>query len=216
MVTGAAETSRTERKIAEFWFDPVCPWAWITSRWMLEVEQVRPVTVRWNVMSLAVLNGKPDGSDPKEPADTGWGPVRIAIAAAEQARERGDDVSEVLGRYYTAIGTLLHHDKRAREEATYVEALRNAGLDEDLVAAVSTTEFDDALRRSHHAGIDQVGMDVGTPVISVAGTAFFGPVVTPIPRAEAAGKLWDGVVLVAQTDGFFELKRTRDREPSFS
>ena len=95
------------------------------------------------------------------------------------------------------------------------EALAEVGLPASLVDYASSDELDEALRASHAAGISQVGQDVGTPVISVNGTAFFGPVVSPSPKGEAAGKLWDGVLLVASTPGFFELKRTRTADPIF-
>lgn len=205
-----------ERVVADFWFDPSCPWAWITSRWLLEVEQVRPVTARWNVMSLGYLNsGRELPKDYAEKMDSSWAPVRIAIAAAERAEAAGADRSAALGRYYTELGTRLHNQKLPRDRETYVAALEAADLPAELVDAGESTEFDEALKKSHHAGMDQVGYEVGTPVISVEGAAFFGPVVTPIPRGEDAGKLWDGVLLVARTDGFFEIKRTRDRSPSF-
>ncbi|GAA2758586.1 DsbA family protein [Actinopolymorpha rutila] len=205
-----------QRETADFWFDPICPWAWITSRWMLEVEQVRPVRTRWHVMSLAVLNsGRDLSEDYKKSMDTSWGPVRIAIAAEQRAEQEGADVNEVLGSLYTELGTRFHHEKKPRERATYKEALEAAGLPADLVEAAESTDYDEALRKSHAEGMDQVGYEVGTPVISVAGSAFFGPVVSPIPRGEDAGRLWDGVRLVAGTDGFFELKRSRTRGPVF-
>src|SRR5690606_18794885 len=125
---GVRSTMAEQREVADFWFDPICPWAWITSRWMLEVEKVRPVTTRWHVMSLAVLNeGRDLPEDYKKGLENSWGPVRIAIAAAERAKAAGEDESEVLGRYYTAIGTLFHHEKRPREKETYVAALEAAG-----------------------------------------------------------------------------------------
>jgi len=195
----------------DFWFDPICPWAWITSRWMLEVEQLRPVKVRWHVMSLSVLNeDKPDLSDRyRELLKTGWGPVRVCIAAEQKSG------TEVLGALYTALGTRFHHEKAPRDRATIEAALAEAGLPADLADAMDSTEYDETLRASHKDGMDRVGYEVGTPVISVDGTSFFGPVVTPIPRGDAAARLWDGVLLVAKTDGFFELKRSRTRDPVF-
>jgi 2-hydroxychromene-2-carboxylate isomerase len=195
---------------ADFWFDPVCPWAWIASRWMLEVEQVRDAETRWHVMSLAVLNeGRDMPDDYRKAMEAAWGPVRVCVAAEEQ---HGADV--LLG-LYTALGTRFHHEKLPKDRETVAAALAEAGLPAGLVEAMDDGRLDDAVRASHHAGMDPVGMDVGTPVIHVEGVAFFGPVVTPTPRGEAAGRLWDGVRLVAATDGFYELKRTRDRPPIF-
>ena len=196
---------------ADFWFDPICPWAWMSSRWMLEVEQVRDVTVRWHVMSLAYLNeGRDLPEDYRELMAQAWGPVRVVIAAAAA---HGDDVVLPL---YTALGERFHLQARPKDRATVEDALAEVGLPTTLADAMTSTEFDEALKKSHHAGMDQVGMDVGTPVISVEGVAFFGPVVSPTPRGEAAGRLWDGVLLVAGTDGFFELKRSRTRDPIFT
>jgi hypothetical protein len=195
----------------DFWFDPLCPWAWITSRWILEVEKVRPVAARWHVMSLAVLNEKKDDiSDRyKELMKQAWGPVRVCVAAEQKF---GSDVVLPL---YTAIGTRFHNEKQDRNRATIEAALAEVGLPTDLADAMDSTEYDDAVRASHADGIERVGYEVGTPVISVNGTSIFGPVVTPIPRGEAAARLWDGVLLVTGTDGFFELKRSRTRDPIF-
>jgi predicted DsbA family dithiol-disulfide isomerase len=198
---------------ADFWFDPLCPWAWITSRWMLEVEQVRPVSTHWHLMSLAYLNlvqheGQGFTEEYMERMEQAWGPVRI-IAAAQA--DRGEDVALPL---YTAIGKRLHLQQR-RDADALAEAIAEVGLSKSILDAATSTEFDDVIKASHQRGMDQVGLDVGTPVISVGGLAFFGPVVTPAPKGEAAGRLWDGVLAVAGTDGFFELKRTRDGKPSF-
>ena len=203
--------SEQERTVVDFWFDPVCPWAWIASRWMHEVAKVRPVTINWHVMSLSVLNeGREDMPERYvELMRTAWGPVRVCIAAEQEFGP------QVLGSLYTALGTRFHQEKAPRERATYEAALAEAGLPARLAGAADATEYDEALRASHKEGIERVGYDVGTPVISVNGTSFFGPVVSPIPRGEAAARLWDGVLAVAGTDGFFELKRSRTRDPIF-
>jgi protein-disulfide isomerase-like protein with CxxC motif len=204
------DVSEDTPPVADFWFDPICPWAWIASRWMLEVAQVRDVRVRWHVMSLSYLN---EGRDLPEKyravMDESWGPVRVVVAAATA---HGEDVILPL---YTALGTRFHHEGRPKDRATIEAALAEVGLPAALADAMDSQDHDEALRKSHHAGMDQVGFEVGTPVISVEGVAFFGPVVSPIPRGEAAGRLWDGVRLVAGIDGFFELKRSRTRDPIF-
>ncbi|WP_027347279.1 mycothiol-dependent nitroreductase Rv2466c family protein [Hamadaea tsunoensis] len=198
------------------YFDPMCPWAWMTSRWLLEVEQVRDVRITFRVMSLSVLNENrtelPERY--KEMLSRGWGPVRVAIAAEEKFG------NEVLRNLYTALGKRIHLDKHPLDRDLYLAALAEVGLPAELADAAYTDEFDEALRASHERGMRPVGEDVGTPVVHVPGPdgeqiAFFGPVVTPAPKGEAAGRLWDGVLAVAGTDGFFELKRTRTREPIF-
>jgi predicted DsbA family dithiol-disulfide isomerase len=195
---------------ADFWFDPLCPWAWVTSRWMLEVEQVRDIETGWHVMSLAILNSDREGLSEKyqERMKMAWGPVRVCMAAAH---EKGD---EILLPLYTALGNRMHVEQR-RDDEVVTDALAEVGLSPELAKAATSTEFDEALQKSHAEGMDPVGNEVGTPIIHFNGLAIFGPVVTPAPKGEAAGKLWDGVVLVTGTDGFFELKRTRDRRPIF-
>jgi 2-hydroxychromene-2-carboxylate isomerase len=199
----------------EFWFDPLCPWAWITSRWMKEVEKVRDVNVTWSVMSLAVLNeGKDLPAEYVELMKTAWGPVRVCIAAEAQFGKG------VLDALYTALGTRIHREGRKDFDQIIVESLAEAELPAELAAAATSIDWDAQLRASHVRGINLVGTDVGTPVISLPGPdgnpiAFFGPVITPIPVGDQAGILWDGAVLVASVPGFYELKRTRTVGPSF-
>ncbi|MFC8510309.1 DsbA family protein [Streptomyces sp. NPDC057411] len=206
------------RTTAEFFFDPLCPWAWMTSRWMLEVEKVRPVDVQWKVMSLAVLNENRLDELPAEYREMletkAWGPVRVVIAAQQL---HGD---EVVGKLYTALGTRFHNEGEGPTREAIVGALTDVGLPESLADFADQDTYDTELRASHKEGIEKVGQDVGTPVIAVPGpdgdeVAFFGPVVTPTPRGEAAARLWDGTLLVASTPGFYEIKRTRTAAPSF-
>jgi hypothetical protein len=200
----------TERATADFWFDPVCPWAWMSSRWMLEVAEVRPVDVRWHVMSLSVLNEGREVDDwYRDLLERAWAPVRVVIAARELHGE------EYVGRLYHAMGTRIHPGGNKDYREVISLALADVGLPADLAAYADKEDFDAQLRESHAEGIGKVGEDVGTPVIAIGDVAFFGPVVTPAPKGEDAGKLWDGVVLVAATPGFYELKRTRTEDPSF-
>jgi len=205
----------TDPTPVDMWFDPLCPWAWLTSRWLLEVEQVRPVETRFHVMSLSVLNENRELPPAyQERIARGWGPVRICTAAAQRY---GD---QVLRDLYTALGSRIHLKKQEIGPELYAGALAELELDPALAGAADSTDYDQAVRDSHDAGMEPVGLDVGTPTIHAPGlagepVAFFGPVVTPSPKGEAAGKLWDGVLLVASTPGFFELKRTRNQSPVF-
>ena len=200
----------TVKASVEMWFDPICPWAWLTSRWLMEVEQVRDVEVTWSVMSLAVLN---DGRDlPPEyhsMMERSWGPVRVIVATAS---EHGPKVIKPL---FDAMGTRIHLDGEEDYPLVIADALKEVGLPADLLRFATSGDIDDDVRASHDRAIALVGEEVGTPVIAMGGSAFFGPVVTPAPKGEAAGRLWDGWVLMTGTPGFFELKRTRTKSPIF-
>jgi 2-hydroxychromene-2-carboxylate isomerase len=200
----------SERDVADFWFDPVCPWAWITSRWMMEVEKVRPVDVSWHVMSLSVLNeGRELSEGYRDLMGQAWGPVRVVIAARELHGEK------FVKPLYDALGTRIHPGGNKDYPVVIEQALAEVGLPAELARFASSDEYDERLRASHAEGIGKVGQDVGTPVIAINGFAFFGPVVTPAPKGEAAARLWDGCLLVASTPGFYELKRTREQGPIF-
>ena len=199
-----------EPTTVDFWFDPMCPWAWITSRWMAEVELVRPVKTIFHVMSLGELNADRDVSeDYRRSTSEGWPAVRVALAVKEQYGQ------EQLASFYTAIGTRIHIGKEGKGRGTIEAALADVGLPIELAELGETGDNDDALRRSHYEGMDLVGSDVGTPVIKVGDAAIFGPVVTPRPRGEQAGQIFDAVVRLASYPGFYELKRSRLAKPAF-
>jgi protein-disulfide isomerase-like protein with CxxC motif len=203
----------------DFWFDPVCPWTWLTSRWMLEVRAIRPIGITWHVMSLAILNEARLDQLPEHIRDLmgrAWAPVRVLTAAQTTF---GSDALEPL---YTALGRRYHLEQQPKTRATIEAALREVGLPVHLADAGDSGTYDEALRESHREGIDLVGSEVGSPIIAVPGphppsgkVAFFGPVVTPAPKGEEAARLWDGTLTVATTPGFYEIKRGRTVGPLF-
>ncbi|TNM37532.1 DsbA family protein [Nocardioides albidus] len=212
-----ADNSAPATHRADFWFDPMCPFAWITSRWILEVEKVRDVEVAWHVMSLGYLNQDrdiPDGY--REFLVPAWGPVRVLVAAQQRYGDK------VLRPMYDAFGQRIHVEGRTLHAqpdgglALIAEVLEEVGLDAGLIEAATDPSYDDAVAASHHEGMDAVGDDVGTPTIHIDGAAFFGPVLSKIPRGEDAGRLWDGCVAVASFPYFYELKRSRTGDLDFS
>jgi 2-hydroxychromene-2-carboxylate isomerase len=196
---------------AAFWFDPLCPFAWITSRWMLEVEQVRDVRVRWRVMSLYFLNKDRDLSDDYQARVARGLPIGRVLIATEQ--KVGPDA---LGPLYTAFGELIHHEKQEVGRELVAAALAGADLPAELIEAMDDPSYDAALLASHQEAMDRVGDDVGTPTIAFNDSSFFGPVLSKIPRGEDAGRIWDGTIALAAFPYFFEIKRTRVGELDFS
>ncbi|MET9909924.1 DsbA family protein [Streptomyces sp. NPDC006476] len=217
-----SETASSSAKTpVDFWFDPLCPWAWMTSRWVLEVQKVRDIDIRWHIMSLAVLNEDRIDELPEEYremlATKAWKPVKVVTAAWQKHG------SDVVGPLYTALGTRFHNNGEGPTVEAIAAALDEVGLPADLIdyAEQEDFEFEAELRASHKEGIEKVGQEVGTPVIAVPGAdgeqiAFFGPVVTPAPKGEEAARLWDGTLAVASVPGFYEIKRTRTKGPDFS
>ena len=192
----------------DFWFDPSCPYTWITSRWLVEAATVRPLTVRWRVLSLSVLNEDRDDDPEGDPEGYLWGPVRVCAAVEHRHGQ------EALGRFFAAFGVRVHE---CGEWGGFAGALSDAGLPPELEDVAWTTEYDDAVRASHEQGIDLVGRHVGTPIVSVdeGRVAFFGPVLSRVPRGEEAGRLWDGTLLVAGVPGFHELKGRTHEPPQY-
>ena len=204
-------TEIAAKPVVDVYVDPMCPFAWITSRWALEVAQLRDVDLTFKLMSLYLLNKGRDIDDGyRARIERSRGIGRIAAAV------QTDHGPEAFSAFYTAAGTRIHNQQNKDFDAVAVEALAEAGLPADLAGAATSTDYDAALAASHESGMKPVGDDVGTLTIHVDGVAFFGPVVTPAPKHEAAGQLWDGTLLVASTPGFYELKRSREKGPDFS
>jgi 2-hydroxychromene-2-carboxylate isomerase len=211
-MTATSETAAptTDIDVADFWFDPLCPFAWITSRWMLEVEQVRDVKVNWRIMSLYYLNKDRDISDDYRELIEHGVPIGRVLAAAE--KHVGP---QALLPLYTALGERIHHEKLDKGLELIAGALADAGLPAELIEAADDSSYDERVQASHQEAMDRVGDEVGTPTIAFNGSAFFGPVLTRIPRGEDAGRLWDGTIAVADFPYFFEIKRTRTGELDF-
>lgn len=194
----------------KFWFDPSCPWAWMTSRWVDEVARLRGFVVEWHVMSLAVLNENAEVSEEY----AAFFPRALKYTRLVQAAQElhGQETVKAL---YDALGTRIHREQNSNPDEVIPAALAEIGLPAEFAAWADSVDFDEQMRASHFDGINRVGQDVGTPVIAVNDVAFFGPVISPAPMGDQALALWDGVVAMAAYDGFFELKRSRTRDPIF-
>ncbi|TDP90340.1 DSBA-like thioredoxin domain-containing protein [Leucobacter luti] len=198
-----------EEPEVEFWFDPICPWCWMTSRWASEVAAVRGFEITWHPLSLAILN---EDNEPNEHSVHMLGGHRLGrvVEAARVAHGQ-----EVVGKLYTAFGTRIHPGQRSDFDGILAEALAELGLPAELAAAADDEALDAPLRANTNHAMEIAGPDVGVPIISVNGVAFFGPVVTPAPTGETALRLWDGIVAAASVPGFYELKRGRTAGPQF-
>ena len=200
----------TKQKV-EFWFDTLCPWAWMTSRWLLEVEKVRDISITWNVMSLYFLNKDRAGIEQKylDHASNALAPLRVITQASEIYGE------QIVGDLYTAFGRKIHPGKMKFSDELILEVLSDEGLPVSLMEFAHDPTLDARILVSHNRGLSLVGQDVGTPIIGIGEVAFFGPVISPAPKGEEAGKLFDGVLATASFPGFFEIKRTRTVGPIF-
>lgn len=195
----------------EMWFDTLCPWAWMTSRWLVEVAKVRDISIQWNVMSLYFLNESRShiSADYLDNAKKALGPLRIIVAGE---RLYGNQIA---GELYTAFGEEIHLNKMKFSPELNSKVLSKFSFPVNLLSYADDVSLDESILKSHNSGIDRVGEDVGTPIVSIEGVSFFGPVISPTPKGEDAGKLFDGAFAVASYPGFFEMKRTRTVGPIF-
>ncbi|KGF21129.1 disulfide bond formation protein DsbA [Corynebacterium tuscaniense] len=196
-----------------FWFDVSCPFCWLTSRWVKEVEKVRDISVDWVPMSLSVLNdGRDLPTDYASKMEANWGPARVFAKVKAEAPEKIDEL-------YTAMGTLIHPGGESGKQgygaydAVIAQALEQVGLDASFASVANSDSFDAQLRTYHQSAMDEVGDEVGTPVIKLGDNAFFGPVITRVPTGEEAGELFDHAIGLASYPYFFELKRSRTEDP---
>ena len=203
-------TETAAEPVVDVYVDPMCPFAWITSRWALEVAQLRQVDLTFKLMSLYLLNKDRDiDDDYRARIERSRGIGRVAAAV------QTDHGPEAFSAFYTAAGTRIHDQRNKAFDAVAAEALAEVGLPAALAEAATSTDYDAALAASHHAGMEPVGDDVGTPTLHVDGVAFFGPVLTRIPRGEEAVSLFDATVALARYPYFYELKRSRTTDPVF-
>jgi hypothetical protein len=197
-----------QKTTVDFWFDPACPWAWLTSRWILEVAKVRPVQPYFRIMSLAVLNEENDVPEEyREFIRRGWQATRLCAAVA---RDYGQ---QAVADVYTAYGTRRHGRGQEVDNDFFVGVIADAGLPAELIDLIDDPSLDPLVRESHEAGMKLVGDDVGTPIISFNGYATFGPIVSRVPQGEQAGVLWDAVELMSTVPYVYEIKKGRTEDP---
>ena len=198
----------------EFYWDPICPWCWITSRWMEDVRRQKDIHVTWRFFSLKMFNAERDVS-PDLSILHSMGLRALRIAAAVRAKHGNEGVA----RLYTLMGTSYHHDQEDIDEPEVAQAiLERGGFAPTLATAVEDSDWDKTIETDMARAAAKVGNDVGVPIIVLnggEGPGFFGPVISPAPTGEVAVALWEGLIAVGRTPGFFELKRTREIGPRF-
>ena len=194
----------------DFWFDPICPFCWMTSRWITGIAPQRDLSITWKPISLLVKNNPPETSPFFAPVTR----TRDLLRVVESVRASGR--ADAIGDLYTAFGRSIHHEKSVQFDVAAM--LESVGLDPAHGAALDDSSFDAAIQASMDDAFSLVGTDVGTPIIAletaVGRAGLFGPVITVFPEGDAALRLWDGFVAMAETPGFYELKRTRTAPPA--